>query len=173
MEAPPSPLGNVDPAGGDVLVGIPFPMTVFGPPLKTASIQPGTVKLKNLILSHPRLKVTALASSKKTVALGFQEKAKRHERWGEVMIPEERKVFQRFALDASLGQWLIVITDVEVVGAPDPVPLVAYRWARSDVETFSECGIPPAMTFNRCTDHFYAAAQVVFLKLGAGSNIGR
>jgi hypothetical protein len=165
---PPSP----QPTGGEALVAVPFPMTLFGPPLKTASVQPGTVKLKNLILTHPRLKVTALASSHKTVAIGFQEKASGDQRWGEIMIPEERKLFQRFANDASLGEWLIVITDVDVTDAPDPVPLVAYRWTRTDVERFESCGIPPFMTFDRCTDHFYGAAQVVFLHQG-GSTAGQ
>jgi hypothetical protein len=162
----PSPSPSPQPTGGEALVGIPFPQTIFGPPLKTASVQPETMKLKNLILTHPRLKVTALASSHKTVAIGFQEKASGDQRWGEIMIPEERKLFQRFAMDTSLGEWLIVITDVEVTDAPDPVPLVAYRWTRTAVETFEKCGIPQTVTFNRCTDHFYGAAQVVFLMLG-------
>jgi hypothetical protein len=166
----PSP--SPQPTGGEALVAIPFPMTIFGPPLKTASVQPGTMKLKDSILTHPRLKVTALASSHKTVALGFQEKASGDQHWGEIMIPEERKLFQRFANDASLGEWLIVITDVDVTDAPDPVPLVAYRWTRPDVERFESCGIPPAMTFDRCTDHFYGAAQVVFLHQG-GSTAGQ
>lgn len=149
--------------GGEVYVAIPFPMTLFGPPLKQAVVQPGTEKLKSQVVRHPRLKVTALPSSQRTVALGFQEKSTGDQRWGEIMIPEERRLFRRFAMDTSTGAWLIVITDVEVTDAPDPVPLVAYKWTRSDVEAFAECGIPPFMTLDECTDTFYQAAEVIFL----------
>jgi hypothetical protein len=157
--------------GGEVFVAVPFPMTLFGPPLKDASVQPGTMKLKDLVLAHPRLKVTALPSSQRTVALGFQEKASGRQRWGEIMIPEERRLFQRFARDVSTGAWLIVITDVEVTDAPDPIPLVAYRWTRPDVEDYAQCGIPASMTIDECTDRFYQAAEVIFLhhmKAGQG-----
>ncbi|HEY3209846.1 MAG TPA: hypothetical protein VGL18_08635 [Actinomycetota bacterium] len=167
--APPSPAAQ--PTGGEAQVAVPFPMTLFGPPLRTASVQPGTLKLKKLILSHPRLKVTPLASSHRTVALGFQEKASGKQRWGEIMIPEERKLFQRFAEDTSLGEWLILITDVDVTDAPDPIPLVAYRWNRPDVETYAKCGIPLSLTINECTDTYYRAAKVIFLmhqKIGQG-----
>jgi hypothetical protein len=166
-----TPTPSAEPTGGQVFVAVPFPMTLFGPPLKTASVQPGTFKLKSLVLTHPRLKVTALASSRQTAALGFQEKASGHQRWGEIMIPEERRLFQRFAQDASTGEWLIVITDVEVTDAPDPVPLVAYRWTRADLEVYAKCGIPQSTTIDECTDKFYQAAQVIFLhhmKVGQG-----
>ncbi|HEV8420976.1 MAG TPA: hypothetical protein VGR13_06445 [Actinomycetota bacterium] len=165
----PTPSG--EDMGGQAFVAVPFPMTLFGPPLKAASVQPGTTKLKSLVLTHPRLKVTALASSRRTVALGFQEKAHGHQRWGEIMIPEERKLFQRFAQDVSTGEWLIVITDVDVTDAPDPIPLVAYRWTRADLESYANCGIPQSMTIDQCTDKFYQAAQVIFLhhmKVGQG-----
>jgi hypothetical protein len=158
-----TPTPTAQDVGGQAFVAIPFPMTLFGPPLKTATVQPGTTKLKSFVLSHPRLKVTALASSVRTVALGFREKASGNQRWGEIMIPEERKLFQRFAQDPSTGQWLIVITDVEVVDGPDPVPLVAYRWDRATLESYAECGIPQSMTIDECTDKFYQAAEVVFL----------
>jgi hypothetical protein len=158
-----TPSPTAEATGGQAYVAIPFPMTLFGPPLKTATVQPGTTKLKQLILAHPRLKVTALASSQRTVALGFQEKASGKQRWGEIMIPEERKLFQRFAQDHSTGQWLIVITDVEVLDGPDPVPLVAYRWDRTALESYAKCGIPQSMTIDDCTDRFYQAAEVVFL----------
>jgi hypothetical protein len=150
-------------SGGEVIVAVPYPMTLFGPPLKAAAVTPGTEKLKSLITRHPRLKVTALASSQETVALGLQETARGEQRWGEIMIPEQRRLIRRFAQDTSTGAWLILITDVEVLDAPDPVPLVAYRWERTEVEAFAQCGIPPFMTFNECTDTFYQAAEVIFL----------
>ncbi len=151
------------PTGGEAVVAIPALQTLFGPPLADASVQPGTLKLKGLVVQSRRLKVTALPSSHRTVALGLQEKVRGKERWGEVMIPQERKLFQLFAQDPSLGDWLIMITDVEVVDGPDPVPLVAYRWPRADVEAYSNCGIPQSLTIDHCTDTFYAAAQATFL----------
>jgi hypothetical protein len=158
-----TPEPTAQPTGGEVFVAVPFPMTLFGPPLRKASVQPGTLKLKDLVLAHPRLKVTALASSQRTVALGLREKASGRQRWGEIMIPEERRLFRRFAQDTSTGSWLILITDVDVTDGPDPVPLVAYRWTRDDVEAFATCGIPPSVARNDCTDTFFQAAEVIFL----------
>lgn len=149
--------------GGSAVVALPYPQTLFGPPLIGAEVQPETLKLKDLILSHPRLEVTALASSQRTVALALREQASGDERWGEVMIPEERKLFLRFAKDRSLGDWLIVITDVDVTDAPDPVPLVAYRWTREGVEAYEKCGIPQSTIIEDCTESFYYSANVVFL----------
>jgi hypothetical protein len=168
LEAPePSP----EPPGGAAMVAIPFPQTVFGPSPSALSVQPGTLRLKGLIVRHPRLKVTALPSTNQTVALGFQEKARGKQRWGGVMIPQERRLFLRFAQDPSLGEWLIVITDVDVTDAPDPIPLVAYRWTRPDVEAYAKCGIPQSVTIDECTETFYRAPKMIFLmhqRIGQG-----
>lgn len=152
------------PTGGQAVVAIPTEQTLFGPPLDHASVQPGTLRLKSLIVQHPRLRVTALPSSLRTAALGLQEKASAKQRWGGVMIPQERKVFLLFAQDSSLGDWLIMITDVEVTHGPDPIPLVAYRWARADVEAYAKCGIPQSLIIDRCTDSFYAVPEVMFVR---------
>jgi hypothetical protein len=152
-----------DKTGGSAIVALPYPQTLFGPPLISAMVQPATMKLKDLILSHPRLEVTPLASSQRTVALALRESASGDERWGEVMIPQERKLFLRFATDRSLGDWLIMITDVEVTDGPDAVPLVAYRWDRGGVEAYAECGIPQSTLIEDCTHAFFSSANVVFL----------
>ena len=157
--AAPSP----QPTGGRVVVAVPTEQTLFGPPLAHASIQPGTLRLKSLILGHPRLKVTALPSSRRTVALALQEKTGRKQRWGGVMIPQERRVFLLFAQDPSLGNWLIMITDVEVKHGPDPIPIVAYRWARADVEAYAQCGIPQSLIIDHCTNTFYLTPLMTFV----------
>jgi hypothetical protein len=165
-DASPSASPAAAPTGGQAVVAIPTVQTLFGPPLSDAEIQPGTLKLKRQIAPHRRLKVTALPSSLRTVALGLRETARGKQRWGEVMIPEERKVFLRFAQDPSLGDWLIMITDVDVRDGPDAVPIVAYRWARDDVETYAACGIPQSITIDRCTDTFFQAPDYLFLHAG-------
>jgi hypothetical protein len=161
LSPPASP--SAEPTGGEALVAVPFPQTLFGPPLVDAEVQPGTIKLKGLIAQHPRLKVTALASSLGTVALGLQETSSGKQRWGEVMIPEERKLFRRFAEDPSVGNWLIVLTDVDVTDGPDAVPLVAYRWHREAVQAYAECGIPQSLSIEECTEAFYRAPEYIFL----------
>jgi len=157
------PSVHADETGGSAVVALPYPQTLFGPPLISAKVQPATLKLKDLILSHRRLKVTPLASSQKTVAIALRESASGDDRWGEVMIPEERKLFLRFATDRSLGDWLIMLTDVDVTDAPDAVPLVAYRWARDGVEAYAECGIPQSTLIEDCTHAFFSSANVVFV----------
>lgn len=166
------PSVSAEETGGSAVVAVPTPQTLFGPPLISAVVQPETLKVMDPILSHPRLAVAPLASSQRTVALVLRETASGDERWGEVMIPEERKLFRRFATDRSLGDWLIMITDVDVTDAPDPIPLVAYRWTRAGVEAYAECGIPQSTLIDDCTLEFFRAAEVAFLIL-SGNPAGR
>jgi hypothetical protein len=158
-----APAPSAQPIGGQAVIAIPTDQTLFGPALDHASVQPGTLRLKSLISRHPRLRVTALPSSLSTVALGLQEKASGKQRWGGVMIPQERRVFLLFAQDPSLGDWLIMITDVEIRKGPDPIPIVAYRWARADVEAYAKCGIPQSLIIDPCTDAFYRAPEVTIV----------
>jgi hypothetical protein len=154
--------------GGRVVVGLPTEQTLFGPPLDHASVQPETLRLKDLILRHPRLKVTALPSSLRTVALALEERSTPKQRWGTVLIPQERRVFLMFARDKSLGNWLIMITHVNVVPGPNPIPIVAYRWARSDVEAYAKCGIPQSMVIDGCTHTFYDRPEMLFVHVKTG-----
>jgi len=137
-----------------VLGQVPAPPTVK---------QPSSLALQALVEGHKRLEVTPLPSTDGTVALAFVETSTVSVRWGAVMIPAERKLFARFATDASLGNWLIVIDDVKVTDGRDPVPLTAYRWPRKDVEVYSDCGIPPQFVIDKCTDAFYGASETVLL----------
>jgi hypothetical protein len=154
--------------GGRVVVGIPTEQTLFGPTLDHPSVQPETLRMKSLILRHPRLKVTALPSSDQTVALALEEKSTPKLRWGNVMIPQERRVFLLFARDKSLGGWLIMITHVEVVPGPNPIPMAAYRWARADVEAYAKCGIPQSMVIDACTHTFFDASEMTFIHIKTG-----
>lgn len=162
--AAPSP----EPTGGSVVVAIPTEQTLFGPPVANPSVQPGTLRLKEMILRNPRLKVTPLPSSLGTVALAMEETANRKQRWGGVMIPQERRVFRFFAQDRTFGNWLIMITHVQVKPGPNPIPMVAYRWARSDVEAYAKCGIPQSLVIDRCTHTFYGAPEMLFIHIKTG-----
>jgi hypothetical protein len=150
------------PPGGEVFVAVPSPRYLFGPQFPSAAVTPASQRAERTVGTHARLKVEPLPSTPATVALALQESVSGHEQWGEVMIPAERKLFASFAGDSSLGDWLILLTDVEVSGGPDPVPLTAYRWDRGSVEAFAACGIPPT-GFNICTDRFFGAALIQML----------
>jgi hypothetical protein len=148
----------------EVVVGeVPAPPTL---------VRDASVELKAMVDGHVRLKITPLPSTDGTVALGFQETSSVRDRWGNIMIPAERKLFVRFASDASLGQWLIVVDDVHVTDGKDPIPLTAYRWPRSAVEAYFACGINPAFVIDDCTHSFYGASEIAYL-FAPGSGQGQ
>jgi hypothetical protein len=142
------------------------------PPPPT-DVQGATRDLAAQVPAHKRLKLTPLPSTEGTVALAFEETSTEKQQWGGVMIPEQRKLFARFASDASLGDWLIVLDDVIVSNGPDPVPLTAYRWPRSAVEAYAACGIPPLFVIENCTHAFYSAGDTMYVMRGGGTNIGQ
>ena len=154
--------------GGEVFVAIPHPQYLFGPHFAQAEVTAATRRARDLLGTHPRLAVETLPSTPATVALSLRESVSGDQRWGEIMIPAERRLFAQFASDSSLGQWLILITDVDVSDGPDPVPLTAYRWDRGAVEAFAACGIPPS-GFDECTDGFFVAATTQML-IASGSH---
>jgi hypothetical protein len=148
----------------EVVVGeIPAPPTL---------VRDASVSLKTLVDGHVRLKITPLPSTDGTVALGFQETSSVRDRWGNVMIPAERRVFVHFASDPSLGQWLIVVDDVHVTDGKDPIPLTAYRWPRTAVEAYFACGINPEFVIDDCTHSFYGASEIAYL-FSPGSGQGQ
>ena len=177
-EPAPPPAAEVD-LGGLALVAQPYNLFLFAPPELVANqvpaprvnVQPGTVKLQEMMPKHERLEITPLPSTDDTVALGFQETAGESDRWGEVLTPALRKLFGHFAADPELGEWLIVVDDVIVLEGPDGVPLTAYRWHRGVVEAYAECGIPPS-GIDHCTDQFYIDGQEVYL-IRSGTNVGQ
>jgi hypothetical protein len=136
-------------------------------------VQDITRQLAAQITDHPRLKLTLLPSTEGTVAIAFDETSKFDQRWGGVMIPEQRKLFARFASSPALGDWLIVLDDVIVSDGPDPVPLTAYRWERSAVEAYAACGIPRLFVIDECTDAFYIASDTAYVKRGGDTVPGQ
>lgn len=166
--------------GGLAVIAQPYVQYLFAPPevvtgkaqAPPTDVRPSSLRLMGSLTPNKRLRLTALASTEGTVALAFQETTPFRQRWGAVMIPAERHVFADFAGDASLGNWLIVVTDVIVTGGQDPVPLTAYRWPRSAVETYASCGIPMSLKIEHCTHAFYGVAETV-LVIRSGNNAGR
>lgn len=136
--------------------------------LPELQIQGSSKRLVTLVGTRPRLEVEALRSEQGTVALKFTERASPENNWGAVMTPAQRRVFGAFAADASMGEWLIVFTDVMVVGGTDPIPVTGYRWRRVDVEAYASCGIPSS-GLDTCTRLFYAAPQMVLLPPEGGA----
>ncbi len=171
---PPARAG-VAAAGGDAasfaegvdLVPIHIPMFVFGQPAPAPQIQPPSQVLAGLIGESARLKVEALPSPEGTTAVDLIETSTPRQRWGGLMIPAERAMFSAFAADRTLGQWLVIVDDVNVVRGRDPIPTTAYRWQRSDVEAYARCGIPSAFVIDSCTDAFYQLPQMELITAGA------
>lgn len=131
-------------------------------------IQGSSQRLVTMLGTRPRLDVEALRSEQGTVALKFVETASPENKWGAVMTPAQRRVFRTFAADSTMGDWLIVFTDVMVVGGTDPIPITGYRWKREDVEAYADCGIPPS-GLDICTRLFYATPQMVLLPPEGGA----
>ncbi|HEX2266603.1 MAG TPA: hypothetical protein VHI97_00190 [Actinomycetota bacterium] len=136
--------------------------------LPELQIQGSSKRLVTKVGTRPRLEVEALRSEQGTVALQFTERATPENTWGAVMTPAQRRVFGAFAADTTMGEWLIVFTDVMVVGGSDPVPVTGYRWKRADVEAYADCGIPSS-GLDTCTRLFYATPQMVLLPPEGGA----
>ncbi len=147
------------------LVPLHIPAFIYGSPTIRPRIQAGSVALVGAAGKHPRLRVLALPSPTGTVAIDFLETSPPGHMWGEELFPAERLVFRAFARDQRLGRFLVVLTDVEVHGTPDPIPLTAYRWSRRDVELYAACGIPDR-AIDACTTTFYGRADTRIVNAG-------
>ena len=179
-EQPTSQPGTDDPArmAGFAFIALPHLQYIFAPPAVIVgeeaappiTVQTATRELAAHLKARKRLKLTLLPSTEGTVALGFQEFSTKAQHWGGVMVPEERKLFSRFASNAALGDWLIVLDDVIVSDGTDLIPLTAYRWARPDVEAYAACGIPPTFVIDDCTHAFYSASDTMYVMGGGGTN---
>jgi hypothetical protein len=168
VTASPPPGVHPNPPGPGVdLIPIHIPEFVFGSPTPHPVVQSGSASLMQLLGTRARLEVVALPSAPGTAAVDFTELSPPGHRWGEVMFPAERAVFRAFAADASLGSYLVVLTDVAVLRRPDPIPVTAYRWRRIDVEAYAGCGIPNAK-IDGCTVAFYQTADSRIVGLGGG-----
>jgi hypothetical protein len=149
-------------ASGVSLVPLSIPQFIFGPPVVTPQVQDASGSLVDLAAPNKRLHVLPLPSPTGTAAIDFIEDSTPALRWGELMWPAQRKMFAAFAADPTLGEFLVIVDDVNVLGGPDPVPLTAYRWARESVEAYALCGIPKT-GIDACTVAFYAAPQVLVI----------
>jgi len=129
-------------------------------------IQPASVSLARMVRRARDLQIQALHSPSGEAAVEVRETDRASERWGRLMIPAERTIIARFAGDASLGSWLVIVDDVLVRGGKDPVPLTGYRWTRTDVESYAKCGIP-ARAIDSCTSDFYAKSQMWLMPVGS------
>jgi hypothetical protein len=134
--------------------------TLGRPPV---DFQPGSTTMVDLLPKTPGLHVAALKSTKDSVAI-FMIEDDPKVAWGALLLPAEKTVFERFAGDPTLGDWLMVVDDVIVPGPKDPVPVTAYRWARADVEQYVTCGIPKPGTQNDCSNIFFRIARTVILQ---------
>jgi hypothetical protein len=168
------PQAKSEPMEGFAFIAQPHFQYIFAPQAivvgdvapPPTDVQRATRHLAALVAPHDRLKLTPLPSTSGTVAIAFEEFSKNSDVWGGVMIPEEKKLFARFASDTSLGNWLIILDDVIVKNGKDPVPLTAYRWPRSAVEAYAACGIPPQFVIDRCTSAFYSASDTAYVLRG-------
>jgi hypothetical protein len=133
--------------------------------------QQASRELANLLSSVHGLGVTGLKSTKATVALLLQEDDPSVP-WGTHLVQAESTVFKKFAADKSMGDWLILVTDVVVHEVRDPIPPTAYRWTRQAVETYVKCGIPSSGS-NDCKSAFFQAADQIVLAPQAGAPHGR
>lgn len=165
--------------GGDAVAPIKGKETQYifcavtpNPEAANASLQPSTARLGKSVPKLDGLSWTALRSTKDTSAILLVED-RQDVPWGSLIGPAEAQVFKAFAKDKSLGDWLIVITDVVVVkvGVTDPVPATARRWSRQQVESYAKCGIPEAVPLtgaDACTSAFLSGGLTVFVAFAGG-----
>ncbi|MGH2572118.1 MAG: hypothetical protein ACRDGU_01280 [Actinomycetota bacterium] len=151
---------------GVSLVPLSIPEFIFGPATAVAEVQPPSWTLAGLIPKHRKLTVRPLPSGQGTSAINLIEVSTFEERWGRLMTPAQRTIFAAFAEDEDLGEWLVIVNDVEVTDGPDPVPLTAYRWTRVAVEAYALCGIPPS-EIDDCTRAFYHSSETMLVGVGA------
>ena len=144
------------------LFPLKIPQFIFGQPIREPRVQSGSQRLISVVERSRRLHIAALPSADDTAAVNLLEDARKGQKWGEVMTPAQRRIFATFARDATLGEWLVIVDDVNVIGAPDPVPMTAYRWHREDVEGYASCGIPPS-GIDQCTAAFYHQPEMLYV----------
>lgn len=158
-----TPSGGVK-SGGDAVAPAPgveggrsYLFRIDRPPV---GIQPASVKLADLVANIDGLRTAGLQSTEGAAAVIMVEDSP-NTPWGTLLTEAQRKVFPSFSRDESMGDWLILVTDVVVPGQ-DPVPATAYRWNRRLVSSYVSCGIPASGT-NDCKAKFFNAADEVVL----------
>jgi hypothetical protein len=159
-----TPVGGAK-AGGDAVAPAPgvrggrsYLFRIDRPPV---SIQSPSVKLANLVANIPGLGIAGIPSTDGTAAVILVEDSP-DTPWGTRLNEAEAKIFPAFDANKSMGDWLILVTDVIVRGSQDPIPYTGYRWTRKQVQTYVSCGIP-ATGSNDCKAAFFRAAKSVVL----------
>jgi hypothetical protein len=132
----------------------------------------GSKALADLAATVPGLGTSGLKSTIDTSAVLMVEDDP-NVPWGQHIQDAERKIFQTFVATRDMGEWLIIVADVQVHGGPDPIPPTAYRWTREEVQTFLDCGIPEDGARNDCSEAFAHAADVIVLAPQAGPPHGK
>jgi hypothetical protein len=132
--------------------------------------QKASTTLVGLIHRPDGLHVAALESTKSSAAV-FLVEDDPNVPWGTLLRPALRTIFEQFAANRSMGDWLIVLDDVIVHRVADPVPLTAYRWSRAQVAQYVACGIPDEGQ-NDCSKTFYVQALTVILQKGSTTGHG-
>jgi hypothetical protein len=149
--------------GADVLAPTLAHNYVFERGQPPVEFQQGSTALVALLPKIPGLHVAALKSTRDSAAI-FMIEDDPKVAWGALLLPAEKTIFERFAANPKLGDWLMLVDDVIVPGPKDPVPVTAYRWARADVEQYVACGIPKPGTQNDCSGTFFRIARTVILQ---------
>jgi hypothetical protein len=140
-------------------------------PRPTALVRESSQWLLSRVPKSDRLQASTLESTENTAALSLLEESPARP-WGELTTPAQRKIFKAFVADRALGEWLILLVDINVYGVIDPVLPTAYRWSRPEVEAYVACGIPTSGLagdgLNACTQDFYGASDIVVMRTSAG-----
>jgi hypothetical protein len=164
---PPIPSPSVNRVLADVISPGLDHSFVFGKASQPVDLQPGSKQLTGMVHPAKGLFVSALLSTKDSVAILLVEDNPKVKIWGTLLRPAQHTVFEQFAANPAMGDWLILLDDVVVHGPRDPVPLTAYKWPRAAVEQYVACGIPESGQ-NPCSKVFYLqAATVILMKSGA------
>jgi hypothetical protein len=135
------------------------------------AFRPASIKLANLVGNIHGLGTAGLKSTKDAAAVILVEDDPAVQ-WGTHLHAAEAEIFRTFAGERSLGAWLIMVTDVVVHAAKDPIPPTAYRWSRAEVAAFVACGMP-ASAGDPCHDTFWQSADQVVLAPAGGQPHGR
>jgi hypothetical protein len=163
---PVSPVGSICPAGGRTIGGgavTPAPGVkggtryIFRCDNPKVDYTKATRTLADLAATVPGLGAMGLKSTPDAVAVLIVEDDPSVP-WGTRLLAAERKMYETFAQDKTMGDWFILVADVVVHASADPIAPTAYRWTRQEVQDYASCGIP-ATGRNDCSDAFYHAAR--------------
>jgi hypothetical protein len=161
-----SPVGSICPAGGRTVGGgavTPAPGVTGGTRYIFRCDNPkvdytkATRTLADLAATVPGIGSMGLKSTPDAVAVLIVEDDPSVP-WGTRLLAAERKMYETFAKDKTMGDWFILVADVAVHASADPIAPTAYRWTRQEVEDYASCGIP-ATGRDDCSDTFYQAAH--------------